>query len=48
MKLIYMQRTINMLHAIDPSKLGELEVYGAPTISKDEKAPEDTYYKYSI
>ena len=43
MKLIYMQRTINMLHAIDPSKLGELEVYGAPTIIKDEKAPEDTY-----
>ena len=44
MKLIYMQRTINMLHAIDPSKLGELEKHGVPEINKDEKEPENTYY----
>ena len=48
MKLIYMQRTINLIHAMDPSKLGELEEYGVPEIAKDEKAPEDTYYKYTI
>ncbi len=42
-----MQRTINMLHAIDPSKLNELEKQGVTEIINGE-TPEDTYYKYKV
>lgn len=46
MKLIYMQRTINHLHNLNPDNLTALSKYGEPKVNEAENG--EKYFTYQL
>lgn len=46
MKLIYMQRTINYLHKLNPDNLTALAKYGEPEVNEAENG--EKYFTYQL